>query len=416
MTKALRPSTAVALAAAALLLTACGSDARPTAGRWAGTIDTLPGGAVRVHSPATGTWKPGEEWKLVEELRIGSAEAEGPELFGAITGLEVDGEGRIYVLESQAKEVRVFDARGAHVRTFGRKGGGPGEFEQPAGLMWDPQGRLWIVDQQNARFSLFDTAGVFLASHRRPGGFSMYPWPGGIDSEGRVYDITLLRTADGGAAFPLVRLDAAMQPADTFRLPEYESPSFEVRHANGNHMKASVPFAPGLLWRRDPGGDVWVGTTDRYSIARVSFDGDTLKVVERDYEPVPVTGAERDTAVKRLKWFTDQGGKVDASRIPGEKPAYGGMYPDEAGYLWVFPSTPEAVEGTTVDVFDPEGRFLGQLRSGAKLRPYEPFLVRGDRLYVLETDEMDVPYVVRYRIQGRPAAGARPSSDRTATR
>jgi sugar lactone lactonase YvrE len=394
------------------LLAACGGDSGPAAGGWAGTIDTLPSGAVRVHSPATGTWKPGEEWKLVEELRIGSAETEGPELFGAVTGLEVDREGRIYVLESQAKEVRVFDARGAHVRTFGRKGGGPGEFEQPSGLMWDPQGRLWIVDQQNARFSVFDTAGVFLTSHRRPGGYSVFPWPGGMDSEGRLYDVTLHRTGDGRVAFPLVRLDAAMQPADTFRLPEYRGHAFELRHDNGNRMTASVPFSPGIVWRRDPGGDVWVGTSDRYSIARVSFGGDTLRVVERDYEPVPVTAAERDTAVKRLKWFTEQGGKVDASRIPGEKPAYGGLYPDEAGYLWVFPSAPEAAEGTTLDVFDPEGRYLGQVRSGAELRAFHPFLVRGDRLYVVETDELDVPYVVRYRIEGRPAA----SSDRTATR
>lgn len=398
------------------LLAACGGDARPSAGGWAGTLDTLPGGAVRVHSPAAGTWKQGEEWKLVEELRIGSAEADGPELFGAITGLEVDREGRIYVLESQAKEVRVFDARGVHVRTFGRKGGGPGEFEQPAGMMWDPQGRLWIVDQQNARFSLFDTAGVFLASHRRPGGYSVFPWPGGMDSRGTLYDVASVPREDGRPSFTLVRMDAAMQPADTFRLPEYQAATFEVRHANGNRMIAGVPFSPRLVWRRDPGGDVWVGTSDRYSIARVSFGGDTLRVVERDYEPVPVTAAEKDTAVKQLKWFTEQGGRVDASRIPGEKPAYGGVYPDEAGYLWVFPSAPEAAEGTMIDVFDRDGRYLGQVRSGAELRVIDPFLVRGDRLYVVETDELDIPYVVRYRIQGRPAAGARPSSDRTATR
>ncbi|HLL45922.1 MAG TPA: 6-bladed beta-propeller, partial [Longimicrobiaceae bacterium] len=150
----MKRSAAVAhLAVAALAAAACGGEPGRAAGGWAGTIDTLPGGTVRVHSPATGTWKPGEEWKLVEELRIGSAEAEGPELFGDVAALEVDRAGRIYVLEPQAKEIRVFDARGAHVRTFGRKGGGPGEFEQPAGLMWDPDGRLWVVDQQNARFS-----------------------------------------------------------------------------------------------------------------------------------------------------------------------------------------------------------------------------------------------------------------------
>jgi hypothetical protein len=156
---------------------------------------------VRVHSPASGTWKPGEEWKLIEELRIGSAEAEGPELFGDVAALEVDRAGRIYVLEPQAKEIRVFDARGGHVRTFGRKGGGPGEFEQPAGLMWDPDGRLWVVDQQNARFSVFDTAGTFFTSHHRCGGYSLYPWPGGIDARGRLYDIARFDAGRGEPSY-----------------------------------------------------------------------------------------------------------------------------------------------------------------------------------------------------------------------
>ncbi len=413
----MKRSAAIAnLAVTVLAAAACGGEPGRAAGGWAGTIDTLPGGAVRVHSPATGTWKAGEEWKLVEELRIGSAEAEGPELFGDVAALEVDRAGRIYVLEPQAKEIRVFDARGAHVRTFGRKGGGPGEFEQPAGLMWDPDGRLWVVDQQNARFSVFDTAGTFFTSHHRRGGYSLYPWPGGIDARGRLYDIARFDAGRGESSYGLLRMDARMQPADTFLLPDRDGPVFEIRHDNGNRMSASVPFSPRLVWRRDHGGDVWVGTSDRYSIARMSFEGDTLRVVERDFEPVPVTAAERDTALGRLKWFTDQGGKVDASRIPGEKPAFVGVYPDEAGYLWVFPSSPQAAEGTTLDVFDPEGRYLGQVRSAAELSAFLPFLVRGDRLYVVETDELEVPYVVRYRIAGRPAAGARPSSDRTATR
>ncbi|HLL45403.1 MAG TPA: hypothetical protein VK399_01795, partial [Longimicrobiaceae bacterium] len=104
--------------------------------------------------------------------------------------------------------------------------------------------------------------------------------------------------------------------------------------------------------------------------------------------------------------FTDQGGKVDPSRIPGEKPAYVGVYPDEAGYLWVFPSTPAGTEGARIDVFDPQGRYLGEVRSDRQITPYRPMTVRGDRLYTVETDEMDVPYVVRYRIEGRPPAGA----------
>lgn len=108
---------------------ACGEAGADNADGWAGTVDTLSNGAIRVSNPEQGLWDDGEGWRLVEELRIGSMDGEGPELFGNIIGLEVDPLGRIYVADSQAREIRVFDARGHHVRTFGGRGEEPGECE-----------------------------------------------------------------------------------------------------------------------------------------------------------------------------------------------------------------------------------------------------------------------------------------------
>ncbi|HEV2148996.1 MAG TPA: 6-bladed beta-propeller [Longimicrobiaceae bacterium] len=401
-----RPLALVPLAALALAASACGRDGGAAAGRWEGTVDTLPGGAVRVQNPEHGIWKAGEGWMLVEELRIGSAEVDGPELFGQVAALTVDPLGRIYVLDDQAKEVRVFDARGKHVRSFGRKGGGPGEFESPGSLDWDPQGHLWIVDQSNARFSVFDTAGAFVTSHRRRGGFSMVPWPGGLDAQGRVYDAAML---PGGTLFRtgLVRLDEQFEPADTFRTPEYEQAAFFYKDEKGTtRMSAAVPFSPAQTSRLDREGHLWIGTTDRYRLHRITIAGDTTRIVERPFTPVAVSSNEKDEAVKNLKWFTDQGGKIDPSRIPGKKPAFTGFQVDEEGYLWVWPAVAEGEEGSVIDVFDPEGRYLGQIRSEAKIGARGRFVVRGDRLYTVVTDELEVPYVVRYRIQGRTPAGA----------
>lgn len=57
-----------------------------------------------VHNDGHGLWAEGEAWQLTEDLRISSLDA---------------------------KELRVFDDTGRHVRTIGRPGQGPGEFEQP---------------------------------------------------------------------------------------------------------------------------------------------------------------------------------------------------------------------------------------------------------------------------------------------
>lgn len=392
------------IAGAALLLVPAAGACRDAGAeaRFAGSVDTLANGVVHVRNPATGMWKPGEEWTLVEDLRIGSEDSEGPEMFGAVAALEVDAAGRIYVLEPQARQVRVFDADGTHVRSFGRKGGGPGEFEGPAGLMWDSAGRLWTVDQQLGRFSVFDTAGTFVTSHMRPAGFMMMPWPGGMDRSGRLYDVGLL--PGGGFRHALLRYDSAMQPRDTFRFPEFEAEAFTYEDAKKTKsMSMTVPFTPSRAWRMDGEGNVWTGVSDRYRMARLNFRGDTVRIVEKEFEAVPVSSEDRDSALAKTKWFTEQGGKVDASRIPSRKPAYEMLAVDDRDFLWVAPMVARAEQRRRFDVFDAEGRYLGRVASPEALTLSGSTLIRGDRIYAVVLDEMDIPYVVRYRIQGRKA-------------
>lgn len=376
----------------ALPLGGCGEGRAGT--EWAGTVDTLPGGAVLVRNPASGVWVEGEGWTIREELRIGSLEGSGPEVFGQVAALEVDALGRIYVAEGQAHEIRVFDAEGRFVRTIGRKGGGPGEFEDVSALFFGPQGNLWVVDQQNARYSVFDTAGAFLTSHRRPVPGMIMPWPGLMDDEGRIYEIGFAMEGPD-----LLRFGTDLERADTLPMPSSEGPYFEHR-TDGGRMRASVPFAPGLVWRLDPRGHLWFGISEEYRIVERSPEGDTLRIIEKEHAPVAVTAEERTEAMERLEWFTRQGGRVDASRLPGTKPAFRRFHVDEEGHLWVVPSVAGEDAGGTADVFDifdPRGRYLGRVTPPFPL-PYSPVLFRDGRLYTVAADELGVPYVVRARI------------------
>ena len=138
-----------AVSAAAVVVLACGGDS-DTGGRWAGTVDTLENGVVLVSNPATGIWDSTTSWRLIEETRIGSVDGDGPDVFSVVIGLEADELDRIYVLDRQIQEVRVFEENGSYVRTLGRAGEGPGEFRGADGLGWGPQGRLWVVDHDGA--------------------------------------------------------------------------------------------------------------------------------------------------------------------------------------------------------------------------------------------------------------------------
>lgn len=383
-----RARGSVALAVA-LLQAGCGGD-RAESG-WAGAVDTLPGGALRVSSPAEGIWPANGGWEVREDLRIGALEGTGPEVLGRVAALAVDEAGRIYAAESQALEVRVFGPDGTHVRTIGRKGGGPGEFEDVSGLLWGPEGHLWLVDQRNGRYAVFDTAGAFLAHHRRRVGGMFWPWPGGFDPDGRLVDVTFGRESTAPA---LVIGPPAGGPTDTVSVPAFEGPTFELTEGGRRIMTAPVPFAPTLRWRYDSRGFLWWGVTGRYRLHQVTLAGDTVRIVERAWDPVPVSPAERDSAVAAMEWFTRQGGVVEASRIPDGKPAFRHFHQDDRGHLWVVPSLPASPPVHAADLFDPEGRYLGRLELPFDL-PFAPVVFRDDRLYTVVQDEAGVPQLVR---------------------
>jgi hypothetical protein len=392
------------LATLCAILAACGAGERANAGHWAGTIDTLASGIIHVQNPATGLWDESTAWRLEEELRIGIDDGVGPELFGEITDFAVDAYGRIYILEGQAQEIRVFNPDGTYLRTIGRKGGGPGEFQSAGAIRWGPQGNLWVIDPRNARYSIFDTTGTYLTMMRRASGMHMVPWLGAIDANGHLTDVSLDPGADFAPPIPIVLVTYRFEgqdpiPLDTIRLPEYKGEFFEHR-SEGGFTTATIPFTPHLLWRYDTAGFLRSGTTDRYRIVRHDPAGDTAQIIDLPFRPLPVSAEERDEAIEGLEWFTNQGGKPDLSRIPRTKPAFQHFFTDSDGYLWVMPTTTNAEKGRRFDLFDPEGRYLGPVTADFASTSYSP-LVIGDRFYTVAQDELEIPYLVRARIVGK---------------
>jgi hypothetical protein len=401
-------AAAIATLAAATLaatLTSCAAGDRAASGTWTGAVDTLASGALHIRNPATGLWDEATAWKIEEELRIGTADGTGPDLFGNLYDFAVDDYGRIYALDEQAREVRVFDPDGRYLRTIGRAGSGPGEFKYPIALRWDGDGRLWVVDHGNARYAIFDTTGAYQTMVRRTSGYVRVPWPGGFGDEGRLYETANIAGPnantwiEGLIAFRVDSPDPV--PADTFRIPDFQGEVFEALNEHGlRSMTTPVPFAPRLVWHFEPRGALWAAITGNYRIARIDAAGDTTRIVERAFRPAPVTAADREEALAILEGFTSQGGKVDPARIPSTKSAIHSLFTDPDGYLWVQPVTTKEDQGRLVDLFDPDGRYLGELRLPFRLG-YFPPLVIGDRLYAITQDELEVPYVVRARIVGK---------------
>lgn len=381
----------------ALLLTACGSGS-DAAGR-----------GIVVHNTHEPLWAPGEEWQVVEELRIGSAMSEGPDLFGAIYSFDVDAWGRIFVLDDQAQEVRIFDSDGVFVRTVGQKGEGPGEFTSAVSVDLSRNGEIWVMGMREGRVSIFDTTGTWLRQERTStGGWTVRPYPGGFDPMGR-YNV-LIQSA--GRRW-MVRFDQSYSPIDTIPLPEnpVERQFFETPGAS-----TSVPFQGTMRWRFSPTGTVWTLLTGRYELTEMTTGGEVLRTVTKDHEPIPVTDEDREEAIADLEWFTSRGGQIDPSKFPTTRPATASFFIDDQGNLWVdrrVAAADEQDEGRLWDLFDAEGRFLGALRLPFQLASSIPEpIVRGGVLHGVTRDALGVLYVVRATIltPGRSSEESPPDS------
>ena len=170
----------VATAGLTLVATAC-EQQRSTSLGGATTRETLPSGIERVTNRLPDD--PAPAWTLVEELRVGSADGDGPDVFGELRGLVALPDGGFAVLDSQAKEVRVFAADGSLRATYGGEGEGPGEFRGAHGLMLDPASRIWVTDPSNSRLSVFDPETGFVESFRHNFAFYAYIWQGTMTAD-----------------------------------------------------------------------------------------------------------------------------------------------------------------------------------------------------------------------------------------
>jgi sugar lactone lactonase YvrE len=107
------------------------------------------------------------------------------------TGLVVNHElARLYVVDTAAHRIRVYTPEGVHLFDIGERGTGPGAFNFPTNIALDRAGNIYVTDSMNFRVQVLDEAGRFLRTFGRagdgPGSFSK-PRGIGVDGEGHIY-------------------------------------------------------------------------------------------------------------------------------------------------------------------------------------------------------------------------------------
>jgi hypothetical protein len=403
-----------------LSLTACSAqeEGAEAAGSWVGTI-TTEGNVTTVVNESGSVW--GGAARLVEEASIGVDAGEDAYMLGRVLGVVASAD-RIYVLDSQIPTVRAYDLAGSHVMDIGGPGGGPGEFDGPDYLSIGPDGAIYVRTGVQGRLTIFEPDGRLRDTWRYEGP-TMSGRPTLVTDAGAVY-LPGYVSADGDPATrrsALIRAGAdGADSADgeTIMEPESEGPAGQlVAQGDGPTLRMPVPFAPQMEWAVATSGAIIAGTSDDYSF-EIRRPGGAMTRVRKGWEPVAVAADEieweRQQVFEVMRRFYPDWAWA-GPEVPTTKPAFVELQVDRDGRVWVYRGGPSAynpacddpepprgtdcwIAETIVDVFDPDGRYLGVVDMPAALGRFPPPFIRGDMVVGVVEDEVGTIMVKRYRL------------------
>lgn len=313
-------------------------------------------------------------------------------VFTDISGLGVDGRGRIYVADPFATSLPVLGPDGTLVDSLGRRGSGPGEFRMLSNLQVLPGDSLQVWDARQSRVIVFPPdAGAtahtrtlaaengiptrvwrlpgrdaYLAHHRPPVRFDGGGGP-------RIDRLRLL-DARGG-----IRSEVAAFPSRGFLIA-------------GTSLTPN-PFGAEGLFAHDSRGRLHMVWSDSAVVRSYDADGTLIGTFSLPVERQPVRRSDRAAVLDDL----GDGAALFASALtdstPPDWPAVAGLLVDDRDHLWIALSGPReaAIEWVRVSG---EGAYLGSVRLAPGTRLHA---VHGGLLYASRRDENDVPYVVVLR-------------------
>jgi hypothetical protein len=360
---------------------------------------------------------------LEEERRVGSGG--DPDVgFAAIGAMDVDRDGLVYVYESRDRQIRVYDAQGRRIRVIGGRGEGPGEFMvlSALGLAGDT---LWAVERSRYRLHLFRRTGEIITTSR----FEEVSVPvhGGAARLGPIVrlpdghflsDLPLARSGEPVPGedvirVPRVRFDASGAVTDTVGWqpmpaphPPLDLPAPGPVQVGGMVIRPPVPPHDTPIIEATADGSVLVrrarATGDgpaEFSVTRYDLAGESFAELRFRYQPGRYEGAVLDTiAMRPVRRAGAPDAALQAVRDAMRYPTYQSpiytVWPAQDGSAWL----------RREDSAGPVFRWIvvladGRVRGLVELtRNRVPLWARADTLWLVETDELDVPWLVRTRL------------------
>jgi len=335
-------------------------------------------------------------WQFDSLFTLGGADS-GPQAFYQLRDgvVGTDGAGDLFVLDTDAKRVVVFDSLGTFVRSMGAPGGGPGELQWPIAMVVAPDGRTGVFDIGKGGLVRFDAGGTALEQVSLRGRYS-----GGTihESDDALFVTSRAWGEDpGGPGREELMRFAEGDTVALISVPRPGGQMVELKSCGMSFSGMPPIFTPGLRW---------AGAQDRIAVAAsagyevVLLAGtDTTAIVRRPLEPEPADAtAAAEEVGDRFRVATSGGVRVCKTDEVVE----------QVGYAERIPIIAEVVAGPDstwwvrrrnaagVDVYAADGSYVGTLPGSA---PFPVVALPGRRIASIVTDDLDVERLVVYRVR-----------------
>ena len=294
----------------------------------------------------------------------------------------MDEDGCFYVLDHGDSRIAVFDPGGNYIRSFGRKGQGPGEFTTLNDISVH-DGIVSVFDTNSDRVTRFRTDGTLLDVVTVPASASdqrihvMH-----VLGNGHLFLVKRVSLGPEGTEFTQYKaevLDASHNTIWTAETHKVKTSIF-TQMSNGVMLSFGLPFssAPVIEYIRGQ-GILLSGGVDP-ELIWYNTDGTIKKKIRLGLVPTPFTTEDRT----KIKTRYEEGlsaakeannermipiyeAQLNAFELPQNRPYWREVISDNAGCLWLL--VPEhtvdreaAGGGYLFRVVSPEGEYLGNTR------------------------------------------------------
>ena len=306
--------------------------------------------------------------------------------FSQLGNFIVDNDGIIYALDFKEQKIKVFDADGKFVHSFGKKGQGPGELQMPAGLHLAPGSELAVDDVLAKKMVYFTKEGKYIRE---------------VSYVTRLALVNLIMDPSGNFIgremklegqemfFEIVKLDSKMNALFSLDKIGFPIPI----PGSGNKINLMDMIS---IYQFDNSGNIYYGRNRDYEINIYTQDGKLVKSIRKDFQSQKITEEDKEEILSRLDSLPNMG-PVSFRKMfefPKMFPPFQSFTIDENSRI-IFRTWEKGQEKDSFihDVFDSEGRFIAKFPSKINFAVW-----KNGKVYAAEENEEGFNVIKCYKV------------------